>query len=650
MLKELLRVTNLKEALDNQINIAEPKRGLYIFLEDKAYESDELTDEFLAKQTSFISKNSVSNPLLEEKIKMLGIYGYAINPNKQILSVQGLNTVYSKMYTIANIQKFLSSNQEVGKVTHFFNTGFGRSYTEDRFNKMLSITGEKSDKKNMKEKKDDMIANIMDQYQDTLVDISDRAMNTLRVIQSNRTFINQIIDYYSELYPSDIKTMRLNIIVSDDLKLDFLEEESFLYFYPNLLANKGIYQDGQAYFYSSISANYNEKKAMMYLNRSDAPNIGNELLLESELDKHVLVYLFIRALAQTTKGAVKTFYIRDNKIVSSPDVGDLRYKVLDDKGNYYILEYSPLSEWSRDATRPFLLDFKVTDFNKIKSVLITNYEQLANIIFFGSKEKQIRNQLYVDKSAADNAVIKNKYFEGNKLSPESKSIYQLIIDVGNFDDSVNKLTPIFKTIRKDLLLNSRYETISLYQSIENYKNMVSFWDNLTGTSYKKYDDTIYLNKIQNDEDFLRALIRVHIMLFEKINRFSNKKETRYVFDSTAINKMLKTTRYSQLLNNLIQYKKQYQYIFNELNKEYILEKEKEAELEWLESETATANKYQKRRYKHISRSELIEDIDFISICIKLLKGYQPSRQVINHTEDSIYALIDETIIIKINEN
>lgn len=655
MIQELLESSNIEQALEEQIAKLSPNRGFYIFLEPREYALTELSDSFFANNVSFVSKKSEPNPLLEEKIKQLNIYGFAINGNKQIFSTQGLNTIYSQMYTIKSIENFLTSDKEVRTATHFFEDGFTREYVESRLKKNFTLHMLSGTKEQRVLKQNELVQNVLKSNETTIENMSIRAKTTLATIKINKEFIEKIAEHFSKIYPSEMKTIRLTIVVSKNQTLDYLKDESYLYFYDNLLANKGIFFQNEAYFYSAISSNYNVGKPMMYLNRSDAPTVGNELIRESNLVDQVSLFLFIRAIAQRTNKPIKTFYLQDKKISDTPQIGALRYKVLDEKKSYYILDYSPLSEWNKKGTRPFEFSCELAMGNgyTTKKLTITTYEQLANIIFFGSKEKQVGNQLYVDKTEKDNSTIKNKYFEGNKLSPDYDQLYNTIKNVGTFDESENRLVSPFLTIRKDVLLNSRYELVSVTQAIKNYRNLLSFWDTLTHKKHELEERTIYLNQIQTDEEYLIAIVRLHLELFYKVNHFSNKNEDRFIFNGKEIDKLLKTTRYSVLMKQLNQYKKQYQYIFNELNKEELAKKQEEIDLKQIEEHIERApsrkNKYQNRIFKTKTQNELLSDHDILSVMLNYLSEYQPTAMVIPNREDSIYALIHPNIHLTIKK-
>lgn len=644
MLRELWNTANIEEALIQQMEYAKPNRGLYIFLDEKIYDESELTESFLANRTSFVSKKSEVNPLLEDKIKQVGIYGFAISGNKQIYSVRGLNSVYSKLFTIANVKDFLSSKKEIDKAQNFYTNGFSESYIQKSLQKAFALSGTKNDRQAIIEKKKQLINQVLNNYQPTIDSMSEQAPKTLAIIQQNKHFIEAIIQHFETEYPSEIKTIRLNIIVSNECDLTTLKDESYLYFSYSLFAGTpGIYHNQTAYFYSAISANHNESKKMMYLNRTDAPNIGHDMLSEQKLDKNISLYLFIRALAQSTKNPIKTFYVKDNQLLLTPSIGSLRYKVLEDKKAYFITECSILNEWNPKGYRP--LDFSFNYYNN--KINVTDYQQLANIIFFGSKEKHVPNQLYVNKEKKDdNSTIKNKYFEGNKLSPESEKIYNLIKSVGAFDQSTDVLYSIFFNLRKDLLLNSRYETLSKSESLDIYANMTNFWDSLIQYHRPTMPKNIDLRCIHNDEEYLVALVQLHLRLFDAV--ITHTQSNTLDNSSKLINQLIKKTRYSLLLNSLIQYKEQYQFVFIELEQDYINQKQKAMDLQQTEANSIDPNlrKALQKKYKTMTKSEMIADKEYFACCIKHLKKYQPKQAVIPNQEDIIYALLQQNVSIK----
>lgn len=193
MLKELLDAVNLEEALEKQIEQSELNRGLFIFLDCKKYELSDLTDEFLAKRVSLVTKKTTPNPLLTKEVKRLGIYGYAISGNKQILSTQGLNSVYSQLYTVGNTKDFLSSEKEIKKATRFFSEGFTVSFIDKKMTDAFKLPSHKENKKEVQAKQTALIEGIKQHYSTTLEKTEKQAKTTLEYVQKNKTFIDAIV-------------------------------------------------------------------------------------------------------------------------------------------------------------------------------------------------------------------------------------------------------------------------------------------------------------------------------------------------------------------------------------------------------------------------------------------------------------------------
>lgn len=625
MLNEIVNATNLEEALEKQIEQSELNRGLFIFLDCKTYELSELTDDFIANRVSFITKKTTPNPLLVSEVKRLGIYGYAVSGNKQIFSTQGLNSVYSQLYTIGSVKDFLSSEKEIKKATRFFTEGFTSSFIDKNFKKAFKLPSTKENKKEVIKKEATLIAGIKNQYVDTLKVMEKQARTTLEIVQINKAFIEAIIAKLSQKQEAEMKTIRLNVIVSDDKELSTLEDESYLYFYRSLFAYQNIYQNQEAYFYSAISANYNDKKRMMYLNRAEAPNVGNELLGERDLKNHISVYLYIRALAQSSKGPMKTFYLVEGRITNRPQLGALRYKILDEKKSYYILDFSPLPHWNTEGARPFDLQFTYySTLNKKNPLIVTSYQELAKLIFWGSKEKKAGNLLQVDRTPRDNQLLINKYFEGRNLTPTAQKIYDLLVGVGAYEEDVAKLPIYLQDLRQDVLRLSQYENQTLEEAMLKYKNTVSFWDTLLEIQAPKFPEKIVLDSLENDTDYLLALVKTYLALYKEVNRSSSKTATRPTFTAVSLNKLVHTTRYSLLLDHLIQYHKSYHYVYLEANKKY---RAKQAE----EDPTLRAK-------------DLKDKFDYFSEVMEYLKKYQVQSNVVSDQTLLIYAVLAEVKI------
>ncbi|MFV0559581.1 MAG: hypothetical protein ACK5NA_02570 [Enterococcus sp.] len=650
MLKELLQAKNLSDILKNQVNRIELKRGIYIFLENKQYNLSDIDDHFLANHVSVVCKKSIPNEVFNHNIRRLGLYGYAFSANKQILSNAGLNTIYSKMYTINNWGNFLNSEKEIQRVAKFYRQGFTREYVEGRMRKMLGVSVTKEERSAAKKATNQLVAQLIKKHEKIIDSLQSQAKDTFQTVQANKDVIDEIIFRYEQAdegkLKTELKTLRLNVIVNNDFKMPDLEEQCQLYLTTSLLAHKNIYYKNQLYFHSAISANYNKDKSYMYANRLDAQTVGNELLKEDELEKNNELYLFLKALSQEKKGLPVTFYLKDKMIKFHPEQGDIAYHLETDKASLNITSYGVLSEYGKEGTRELTMLFMYQNLvGEVSPIVIDAYKEIANVIFYGSKVQKIPNQLYVFRDEKDNTRLKTKYFEGNKLSDEGIRIYSLLTKVGNYEKNTAEAQMVLEQLRKDVFNLSQFEVCTLYEAKLRYKNIVQFWDSATHQDTANLLQCKEITMINDDTDYLYALVGLYLKLFNIVNNFLAKKNKNNLeredvddgyteridhqktkrnkreYSGIALDKLLQTTRYSRLLENLELEKKRQQYIFDEIKKDFHNHKEE-----------ITGKK---------RTIELHKIKDNFELELEKVREYTPSKHVIDSRSQLIYAVISD---------
>lgn len=522
MLREIMTAKNLSQKVSEK-NMY--KNGIYIFLKpDGDYNDTEIDEQFLAENVAIVSNKENQNVLLDEEVSTVSLNGYPLNANKQ----------YNRFFSVSpyflsktNTEQF--NNVEKEELINFLSDTFCSDYLKDSAENTFKFY------ENGKLNKD-FSANVFEKFvkdeQGLLDSMKDIAETNIKFVDENFRFMKKLSAYFLEKQ-SEVKgldTLRFNIIIADDV--EEIEKHMDLYLKIRSYANtKNVIVDGKGYLYTFMSAMYNRKKPYANFNRIEFDTNGNEMIGLDELDIHAKLFKFIKIACEEPDLNSKftrehtDVFIKDGLITNFADAGSAVFSFRNVKSSYYLTDVRNLESYSKKGKREFSFSYSVVGFKKEdnKTVLIESYEELANHIFFGSKEKSITNQLQVNRDEKENNKVANKFFEGDKkLRKESEDIKKLFVKVDNFIESEKVVYPILKNIAEFIFNNTKYMASNMYKAKIQYRNMLNFWIPLL----QKFDDSVEdvkrleFNKkaeIKDDYEYVVRLIKGLNNVFNVVN-------------------------------------------------------------------------------------------------------------------------------------
>ena len=520
MLNNLLKAKNLTK-LTNEIDDYY-KNGIYVFLKpSETY--DVIDDYFISNCVAVVNKDKndnvlLDNVLLDDEVKNVSFNGYALNANKQ----------YNKMFSVSpylitqtNINKMSTTKKE--DVIKFLDDTFCEQFLNKNIEDVFKFyKNGKQDKEYSKEVQD----SIKNKSKDTIDEMIESAKVTKEFVDNNYDFIQKVNDYFIEKTNENksYALLRVNFIITDDVEK--IKDHMDFYLKVRTYANKTFVNspiiDNKGYMYTFMSSMYNQRKPFVGLNRLDFELNGNEMISIDNLDLHVNLFKYIKYSCESAGGKNANIFIKDNEIKKFGDNGSIVYTFKNVKSSYYLVDVRTITAYKKNAQRDFSFEYEVVSYKKEdkKTVIIDSYADLAKHIF-GSKDKGVSNQLFVDLKGKDNNRIRNKFYEGNKLREESKKIMSKFEAVSNFEEDESIVLPILKDISSLLFSNSNFDGDTVYSAKIKYRNMLNFWGGLLekfgGDPIEKKEIDIK-KPIENEENYILMLSKGIVYIYDYVNR------------------------------------------------------------------------------------------------------------------------------------
>ena len=521
MLNNLLQAKNLTK-LTNEIDDYY-KNGIYVFLKpSETY--DVIDDYFISNCVAVVNKGEndnvlLDNVLLDDEVKNVSFNGYALNANKQ----------YNKMFSVSpylitqtNINKMSTTKKE--DVIKFFDDTFCEQFLNKNIEDVFKFyKNGKQDKEYSKEVQD----LIKNQSKDTIDEMIESAKVTKEFVDNNYDFIQKVNDYFIEKTNENksYALLRVNFIITDDVEKikDHMDFYLKIRTYANRRSAVSPIIDGKGYMYTFMSAMYNQKKPFVGLNRSDFELNGNEMISIDDLDLHVNLFKYVKFVSESTRFKNANIFIKDDEIKKFGDNGSTVYTFKNVKSSYYLIDVRTITAYKKNAQRDFNFEYEVVSYKKEdkKTVIIDSYVELAKHIFYGSKDKGVSNQLFVDLKGKDNNRIRNKFYEGNELRDESKKIMSKLESVSNFEEDESIVLPILKDISNLLFSNSNFDGDTVYSAKIKYRNMLNFWGGLLekfgGDPIDKKEIDLK-QPIENEENYIATLSKGIVYIYDYVNK------------------------------------------------------------------------------------------------------------------------------------
>ena len=521
MLNNLLKAKNLTK-LTNEIDDYY-KNGIYVFLKpSETY--DVIDDYFISNCVAVVNKDKndnvlLDNVLLDDEVKNVSFNGYALNANKQ----------YNKMFSVSpylitqtNINKMSTTKKE--DVIKFLDDTFCEQFLNKNIEDVFKFyKNGKQDKEYSKE----VQGLIKNQSKYTIDEMIESAKVTKEFVDNNYDFIQKVNDYFIEKTNENksYALLRVNFIITDDVEK--IKDHMDFYLKVRTYANKTFVNspiiDNKGYMYTFMSSMYNQRKPFVGLNRLDFELNGNEMISIDNLDLHVNLFKYIKYSCESAGGKNANIFIKDNEIKKFGDNGSIVYTFKNVKSSYYLVDVRTITAYKKNAQRDFNFEYEVVSYKKEdkKTVIIDSYAELAKHIFYGSKDKGVSNQLFVDLKGKDNNRIRNKFYEGNELRDESKKIMSKLEAVSNFEEDESIVLPILKDISSLLFSNSNFDGDTVYSAKIKYRNMLNFWGGLLekfgGDPIEKKEIDIK-QPIENEENYIATLSKGIVYIYDYVNR------------------------------------------------------------------------------------------------------------------------------------
>ncbi len=585
MLDLIYKTENLKDKLDEQMINARSK-GVYIFVDNKDYNNQNIDDNFIANHISIVSNDeSEENPIFKTQVSQLSLYAEPFSANKQFGSTKrGLWTIYSSMFSLNDFEMFRNKYQ------HFYEHEFSGDKIKNSIKKVFSdkVVGKEYSKKEMSILKDKLSNNLISKFNDGFDVMDKQCKTTYEFINNNIKFIERVSNYFK-------KYNRLYFVV-DNYDLTNITEEGHIYYSTKLFGNTDyVYKGGEIYYPVDISHNFNKSKSMVKANLDSEVNY--EYIKDDDLLNYINLYLFLKTCTLNKDQSI-SIYTKDNKIISHKVIGSHETKFVIDNKSFYVVSQQPIFKYNSEGIREYSLTFKQIIKGELREFKVKSLSDLGNQIFYGRKEEGLFNQFYYI-SDDGNMKIRNKYYD--KTYGLKNSIIYEIKDIETYKINDSKLYFIFNQLKKDALTLTNFRGVNLQEAIRRYINMNLFFNALTKTEFSY--DNVSIKDIKNDEDYILSLVNLTIDLMQTVNKKLNKE----IFDSEDLERLLRCTRVSLLENMLNQNYKKYDYIFKE-------ERRREKRLAFERGE------------------EYVERLDYFSYAMKEINKYKCVRKTINKYE------------------
>ena len=534
MLNNLLKAKNLTK-LTNEIDDYY-KNGIYVFLKpSETY--DVIDDYFISNCVAVVSKGENDNVLLDDEVKDVSFNGYALNTNKRY---NNMFAVSPYLITQTNIDKMRVTKKE--EIFKFLDNTFCEQFLFKDIEEVFRFYKEgKQDKNYSKEVQD----GIKDRYKDVIDEMIDSAKVTKEFINNNYDFIQKVNDYFIEKSKENksYNLLRVNFVVAESVEkihnhMDFYLKNRT---YANKTSVKSPIIDGKGYMYTFLSSMYSNNKPLSGLNRSDFELNGNEMFSIDDLDLHVNLFRYVKYSCESAGGKNANIFIKDNEIKKFGDNGSVVYTFKNVKSSYYLVDVRTITAYKKNAQRDFNFEYEVVSYKKEdkKTVIIDSYADLAKHIFYGSKDKGVSNQLFVDLKGSDNNRIRNKFYEGNKLRDESKKIISKFEAISNFEEDESIVLPILKDISSLLFSNSNFDGDTVYSAKIKYRNMLNFWGGLLekfgGDPIEKKEIDIK-KPIENEENYIVTLSKGIVYIYDYVN----KQKSQPLYTSRHFSELVNT--------------------------------------------------------------------------------------------------------------